>query len=246
VARIHADNITVDIPILSARARSFRNIAVAKARSIGGRIVDDGLHVPVVRALDGVCFELKEGDRLGLIGSNGAGKTTLIRVLADVYAPTAGRLTREGSLVPIFDIGLGFDPEATGYENIFLRGMIMGLSQKEIAARTDSIASFSELGDYLDMPIRVYSAGMLLRLMFSIATCVTGDIILMDEWISAGDAAFRDKAHRRMLDLVGHAGILVIATHHAEILIQHCTLGMRLEKGSVVDFGPIGRVLNRA
>jgi ABC-2 type transport system ATP-binding protein/lipopolysaccharide transport system ATP-binding protein len=246
VARIHADKVTVDIPILSARAMSFRNIAVAKARSIGGRIVGDGLHVPVVRALDGVCFELKEGDRLGLIGANGAGKTTLIRVLADIYVPTAGRLTRQGTLVPMFDIGLGFDPEATGYENIALRGMIMGLSRKDIAARTEAIASFSELGDYLELPIRTYSAGMLLRLMFSIATCVTGDIILMDEWISVGDAAFREKAHRRMLELTGNAGILVIATHDWQTLMQHCTIGMRLENGSVADFGPINDVLERA
>lgn len=246
MTRIHADKVTVDIPILSARARSLRTIAVAKARSIGGRIVDDGLHVPVVRALDGVCFELKEGDRLGLIGSNGAGKTTLIRVLADIYAPTAGHLTRQGTLVPMFDIGLGFDPEATGYENIALRGMIMGFSQKEIAAHTDAIASFSELGDYLDLPIRIYSAGMLLRLMFSIATCVTGDIILMDEWISVSDAAFRDKAHQHMLEVVGHAGILVMATHDWQTLTQHCTLGMRLEKGCVADFGPIKDVLERA
>lgn len=246
VTRIQADNITVDIPTLSARARSFRSLAVAKARSIGGRIVDDGLHVPVIRALDGVSFELKEGDRVGLIGSNGAGKTTLIRVLADVYTPTAGQLTRHGTLVPMFDIGLGFDTEATGYENILLRGMIMGLSQREIAARTDGIASFSELGDYLNLPIRIYSAGMLLRLMFSIATCVSGDIILMDEWISAGDAAFREKAQHRMLDIVGSAGIMVLAAHDTELLIQHCTLGMRLEKGCLVDFGPIGDVLERA
>jgi ABC-type polysaccharide/polyol phosphate transport system ATPase subunit len=246
VTRIHADNITVDIPILTIRSRSLRTMAVAKARSIGGAIVDDGLHVPIVRALDGVCFELKQGDRLGLIGSNGAGKTTLIRVLADIYTPTGGNLIRHGTLVPMFDIGLGFDSEATGYENIFLRGMIMGLPKKEIQARTDAIASFSELGKYLDLPIRVYSAGMLLRLMFSIATCVSGDIILMDEWISAGDASFQEKAQRRMLEIVGGAGILVIAAHNKQLLMQHCTVGMRLEKGRVVDFGPINDVLERA
>jgi ABC-2 type transport system ATP-binding protein/lipopolysaccharide transport system ATP-binding protein len=245
VTIISGQNLTVDIPILSMRARSLRTVALAKARAIGGRIVDTS-RIPVVRALDNVSFELKEGDRLGLIGSNGAGKTTLIRVLADVYAPTSGQLYRRGALVPMFDIGLGFDEEATGYENIELRGMIMGMSRKEIASRMDEIAAFSELDNYLDLPIRTYSAGMTLRLMFSIATCVKGDIILMDEWIAVGDAAFREKAHRRMLEIVGNAGALVIASHDPQTLLRHCNLGMRLEKGRVTDFGPIREVLDRA
>ncbi len=129
--------------------------------------------------------------------------------------------------------------------DIKLRGMMMGLTGKEISARTEEIAAFSELGDYLDLPIRAYSAGMTLRLMFSIATSVQGDIILMDEWISVGDASFREKAHKRMLDIVGKAGILVIASHDQNTLLQHCNLGMRLEKGRVADFGAINEVLER-
>jgi ABC-type polysaccharide/polyol phosphate transport system ATPase subunit len=246
VTHITAENVTVDIPILSIRARSLRTVAIAKARSIGGRIVDQQTHVKVVRAVDNVSFEVKEGDRLGLIGPNGAGKTTLIRVLADIYTPTSGRLVRKVTLVPMFDIGLGFDPEATGYENIMLRGMMMGLSRREIATRTEEIAAFSELDEYLDFPIRTYSAGMTLRLMFSIATCVEGDVILMDEWIAVGDAAFSEKAQRRMLEIVGRAGILVMASHDPHTLLRHCTLGMRLEKGCATDFGPIRDVLERA
>lgn len=242
---IVADNITVDMPVLSIRARSLRTVAVAKAKSIGGRIIDHGTEIPVVRALDGVSFSLKAGDRLGLVGPNGAGKTTLIRVLADIYTPTSGDLTREGTLVPMFDIGLGFEHESTGYENIRLRGIMSGLSNKKIRDRTAEIAEFSELGEYLDMPIRTYSAGMMLRLMFSIATTVEGDIVLMDEWISVGDDAFREKAQRRMLDLTKKAGILVIASHVAGTLLTHCNLGMRLEKGRVVDFGPIADVIDR-
>src|SRR5262245_41710040 len=178
---IVADNVTVDIPIKSMRARSLRTLAVASAKRIGGRIVDHGTSIPIVRALDGVSFSLKEGDRLGLVGHNGAGKTTLIRVLADVYTPTSGRVARTGRLVPMFDIGLGFDHEATGYENIQARGMMLGLSRKQIKERIEEIAAFSELGEYLAMPLRTYSAGMTLRLMFSIATSIEGDIILMDE-----------------------------------------------------------------
>jgi ABC-type polysaccharide/polyol phosphate transport system ATPase subunit len=239
------ENLTIDIPVLSIRARSLRTIAVAKALAVGGRIVDQGSHVSVVRALDQVSFALEKGDRLGLIGPNGAGKSTLIRVLADIYAPSVGKVERQGSLIPMFDIGIGFDLEATGYENIMLRGMMMGLTRREIASRTDEIAAFSELGDYLDLPIRTYSAGMTLRLMFSIATSVAGDIILMDEWISVGDESFQIKAQKRMMDVTGKAGILVIASHNPNTLLQHCTLGMRLEKGRVVDFGPIEKVLNR-
>src|SRR5216683_2685682 len=242
---IVVENLTIDIPVLSMRARSLRALAVAKARSIGGKIVNDGSHISVVRALDQISFTLGRGDRLGLIGSNGAGKSTLIRVLADIYSPSFGKVEREGTLIPMFDIGIGFDHEATGYENILLRGMMMGLTRREIAERTDEIAEFSELGEYLDLPIRTYSAGMTLRLMFSIATSMTGDIILMDEWISAGDVSFQGKAQKRMLDMTGKAGILVIASHDPSILLKHCTLGMRLEKGRVVDFGSIATVLNR-
>jgi ABC-2 type transport system ATP-binding protein/lipopolysaccharide transport system ATP-binding protein len=242
---IVAKDLTVDIPVASIRAKSLRTIAVAKARAIGGKIIDSGTQISVVRALDQISFALTTGDRLGLIGPNGAGKSTLIRVLADIYVPSAGKIERQGTLIPMFDIGLGFDQEATGYENIFLRGMMMGLTRREISGRTSDIAAFSELGEYLDLPIRTYSAGMTLRLMFSIATSVAGDIILMDEWISVGDESFQNKAQKRMLEITGKAGILVIASHDPNTLLQHCTLGMRLEKGRVVDFGPIHEVLNR-
>src|SRR3979411_953694 len=242
---IVAENLTIDIPVLSMRARSLRTIAVAKARAIGGKIVNDGSHISVVRALDQISFTLGRGDRLGLVGPNGAGKSTLIRVLADIYAPSAGKVERQGTLIPMFDIGIGFDHEATGYENIMLRGMMMGLTRREIAERTEEIATFSELGEYLDLPLRTYSAGMTLRLMFSIATSVAGDIILMDEWISVGDESFQIKAQKRMLEVTGKAGILVIASHDPNTLLQHCTLGMRLEKGRVVDFGATEKDLGR-
>jgi ABC-type polysaccharide/polyol phosphate transport system ATPase subunit len=242
---IVVEDLTIDIPVLSHRARSLRTVAVAKARAIGGRIVDHGSHVSVVRALDDVSFTLGTGDRLGLIGPNGAGKSTLIRVLADIYAPSSGRVQRQGTLIPMFDIGMGFDHEATGYENIFLRGMMMGLTRRAIAERINEIAAFSDLGEYLDMPIRTYSAGMTLRLMFSIATSVAGDIILMDEWISVGDASFQEKAQKRMVEITGKAGILVIASHDTNVLLRHCNLGMRLEKGRIADFGPLEKVLSR-
>jgi ABC-type polysaccharide/polyol phosphate transport system ATPase subunit len=243
---IVAENLSIDIPVITTRSQSLRTVVMAKALAIGGNIIDSGTRISVVRALDQISFTLATGDRLGLIGSNGAGKSTLIRVLADIYAPSSGKIEREGTLIPMFDIGIGFDHEATGYENIFLRGMMMGLTRREIADRTDEIAAFSELGEYLDLPLRTYSAGMTLRLMFSIATSVTGDIILMDEWIAVGDESFQKKAQERMLEITGKAGILVIASHDPNTLLQHCNLGMRLEKGRIADFGPIERVLNRS
>jgi ABC-2 type transport system ATP-binding protein/lipopolysaccharide transport system ATP-binding protein len=240
---IEASAICVDIPILSIRARSLRVAVLSKARAVGGFIVNDGSHVSIVRALDSVSFSLKEGDRLALIGPNGAGKTTLIRVLADLYTPTSGHLEKQGKLIPMFDIGIGFDEEATGYENIMLRGMMMGLPRSEIIARTEEIAAFSELDEYLDLPIRTYSAGMRLRLMFAIATSVDGDILLMDEWIGAGDESFRQKAQNRMLEITKKAGILVLASHDTATLRKHCNVGLRLEKGRVTDFGPLEQVL---
>lgn len=239
---IVAENVCVDIPLLSHRARSLRTIAMAKAKAVGG-VVDTSTRVPVVRALDNINFHLKEGDRLGLIGANGAGKTTLIRVLADIYAPTSGEVTRQGSLVPMFDINIGFDGESTGYENIVMRGLMAGRSKKAMAESMEEIAEFSGLGEYLDLPIRTYSSGMLLRLMFSIATAVSGNIVLMDEWIAVGDADFREKANVRLRQITADAGILVIASHDLGILRQLCNLGLRLESGQVKSFGPIEQVL---
>lgn len=241
-----ASNVSVDIPILSRRARSLRTVAIAKARTtVGGTMTSSGAEVSVVRALDDVSFSLKDGDRLGLMGPNGSGKTTLIRALADIYAPTAGSIRREGTLVPMFDINIGFDDESTGYENIVMRGLMSGKTRRQIEERAPSIAEFSGLGDYIDFPIRTYSSGMLLRLMFSIATSVEGNIVLMDEWLAVGDSDFRAKANVRLREITSRAGILVIASHDDNLLKGLCNLGMRIESGKVVDFGPIDDILQR-
>jgi ABC-2 type transport system ATP-binding protein/lipopolysaccharide transport system ATP-binding protein len=242
-ARIVADGIGVDLPVAPHRALSLRNAALARMHRIGGRVLDRGTQVKLVRALDGVTFTLRHGDRLGLIGPNGSGKTTLIRVLAGIYAPTAGRLRIEGTRVPLTDIATGSDDEATGYENIRLRGLLLGLGLEEIESRTAEIAAFSGLGDYLHLPVRTYSTGMLLRLMFAIATSIEGNIVLMDEWIAVGDQDFRRKANERLRAIAARAGILVIASHDEGILRELCTLGLRLEAGTVQHFGPIGDVL---
>ena len=196
-----------------------------------------------MQALDDISFTLKQGDRLGLVGHNGAGKTTLIRVLAGIYEPTAGSLRMVGRNVPMFDIGLGMDEEASGYENIRIRGLILGLTPEEIDARVPEIAEFAELGDYLELPIRTYSSGMLLRLVFSIAASIHGDIILMDEWIAVGDAQFRKKTHDRLQEITARSGIVVLASHDHGLLRDTCNLGLYLDGGRVRAFGALEDVL---
>jgi ABC-2 type transport system ATP-binding protein len=208
-----------------------------------GSFIKDQSNIEVVRALSDVSFTLQKGDRLGLVGSNGAGKTTLIRTLAGIYEPTHGSIAVEGTRVPMFDIGLGLDEEATGYENIYIKGLILGLPAKEIRNKMTEIAEYSGLGHYLDMPFRTYSEGMRLRLVFAIATSVEGDIILMDEWIAVGDAEFQQKTHERLREKTFSSGILVIASHNPGLLREICNLGIHLEGGAVKKFGPIEDVL---
>jgi ABC-2 type transport system ATP-binding protein/lipopolysaccharide transport system ATP-binding protein len=240
---IEANNIGIEFPVAPPNARSFRHLAIRTASRVGGKVSKDEGSFRFVRALDGVSFTLKRGDRLGLVGPNGAGKTTLIRVLAGIYEPTAGSLRMVGRNVPMFDIGLGMDDEASGYENIRIRGLILGLSPQQIDERIAEIAEFAELGDYLELPIRTYSTGMLLRLVFSIAASIHGDIILMDEWIAVGDAHFRQKTHDRLQDITQSSGIVVLASHDHSLLRDTCNLALYLDGGRPRAFGALDDVL---
>ena len=240
---IEAKDIGVEFPVAPPNARSVRHLAVRAASRVGGKVSQNDGSFRFVRALDGISFTLKEGDRLGLVGHNGAGKTTLIRVLAGIYDPTSGSLRVIGRNVPMFDIGLGMDDEASGYENIRTRGLILGLSPKEIEDRIPEIVEFAELGEYLELPIRTYSSGMLLRLVFSIAASMHGDIILMDEWIAVGDAQFRKKTHDRLQSITMKSGIVVLASHDHSLLRETCNLGLYLEGGRPRAFGALEDVL---
>ena len=237
------ENVCIDFPVGSSRAHSLKNVVLSKARSIGGRMVDTSATTRVVRALENVTFRLQDGDRLALFGHNGSGKTTLLRALSGVLAPSSGTIDINGKAMSMLDIGIGIDGEASGYENIYLRGLILGLTEAEIAAKTQEIADFSELGPYLELPMRTYSAGMAMRLMFAIATAVQGNIVLMDEWISVGDADFRSKANERLKQITDRAGILVIASHEPALLKGLCNKGLIMEAGRVKAFGPIEHVL---
>lgn len=202
----------------------------------GGTISGSGSR-RFVTALDGVSFELEAGDRLGLVGANGAGKTTLLKVLYGIYEPTAGSLDIRGKVDALFNINLGFRPEATGRRNIVLRGLINGWTEAQIAERTDEIIAFSELGEFIDMPFKSYSQGMGARLAFAIATTLDPEILLMDEWIGAGDASFQAKATARMNELAEKAGIIVLASHSEELLKKTCNKRLELEKGRVRKIG---------
>ncbi len=205
----------------------------------GGTIAGEGRH-RYVQALDGVSFELVAGDRLGLVGSNGAGKTTLLKVLYGIYEPTGGRLSTVGRVDALFNINLGFRSEATGRRNIELRGLINGWSPHEIALRQEEIIEFSELGDFIDMPLKSYSQGMAARLAFATSTSFQPEILLMDEWIGAGDASFQEKAKKRMDELAEAAGIIVLASHNDDLIKRTCNKVLELEKGRVKSFGQMG------
>ena len=233
--------VTVDFPVYSADSRSLKNDLLRK--STGGRIGRNAGNRLSVRALEDVNLALGRGDRIGLIGANGSGKTTLLRVLAGIYQPTRGRVRRRGRVASLFDISLGIDPGATGYENIRVRGALLGLTPAEVRQRSGDIAAFTELGDYLAMPVRTYSTGMMLRLAFAVCTCIEPEILLMDEWIGVGDAAFVEKAERRMEEFVGRAGILVLASHDPGLLARVCATGVHLDAGRVKACGPIGDLL---
>jgi ABC-type polysaccharide/polyol phosphate transport system ATPase subunit len=240
VTTICLTDVSVDIPVYNFASISLRKTLLG--RTIGGRFAQSGAHV-IVNALRDINFTATDGDRIGLIGSNGSGKTTLLRVLAGVYAPTAGTCEVEGDVVPLFDTSLGMNGDATGYESIRICSALWGLSRKETEATLDDIIAFTELGDYLSMPIRTYSSGMRLRLAFAIATARKPDILLLDEVIGAGDANFFHKAFARLLNMVEQSRILFVASHSSAIVAELCNKAMWLHQGSLIAFGPADEVL---
>jgi ABC-type polysaccharide/polyol phosphate transport system ATPase subunit len=250
---IDVENIHVEFPLYGQRQRSLRNLIVPKnfgvrrpgPGAVGGLIEAEVSGKVVINAIDGLSFSLREGDRLGIIGHNGAGKTTLLRVLAGVYEPVRGRLAIRGNVTPMFSLNDGMDQDATGYENIWLRSAVLGFSRSAIADHIDDIAEFSELGEYLDMPVRTYSSGMFVRLGFAIATALDPQILIMDEMIGAGDAKFISRAEVRLKRMIERTGILVVATHATGILKTWCNKAMLLSRGKLVHFGDVDETLKR-
>jgi lipopolysaccharide transport system ATP-binding protein len=234
MAVICARNLVTEFPIYGMTGnRSFKKSLINIAT--GGVLAKDASNRVSVRAIDDLSFEFHEGDRVGLIGHNGSGKSTLLQVLAGIYEPTSGELEVSGKVTSMLGITLGMDGEVTGLDNIYLRGRLMGLNKKQIDGLVDDIADFAGIGDYLHLPMRTYSSGMSMRLAFAIATSVEADIILMDEWLSVGDADFVSKAKVRLTDLVGRARLVIIASHDHAMIADQCNIILTLEHGKIVS-----------
>jgi ABC-2 type transport system ATP-binding protein/lipopolysaccharide transport system ATP-binding protein len=241
-SELSLDNVSVSFPIYHGGSRSLKKSLLF--RGSGGQLASDASHRITVEALRNVSMEFRTGDRVALVGNNGAGKTTLLRVMAGIYEPVTGVVKSRGRISPMFDISLGIDGDISGYDNIRLRGLILGLPAREIEERMADIAEFTELGDYLDIPVRTYSSGMMTRLTFAVATCFSPEILLMDEWILAGDAGFLAKAQHRVEAFVEQAGILVLASHSTEICRRWCNKAVWLERGEVKMAADISAVLD--
>lgn len=239
MAFVHLRDVHVEFPIYNARTRSLKNRILARTSDSFRRFAERNNETIVVKSLQGVTFDLQDGDRVGLIGRNGAGKSTLLRVLSGIYEPTAGNIEISGQVVPMTDITLGMDMEASGYENIVLRGIVLGMTRTQARAMIPDIEEFTELGAHLNLPVRTYSSGMRLRLAFGISTCLRPEILVMDEVIGAGDHYFIEKSRKRLNDLIANASILAIASHDESILRNFCNKGIFMEDGKLIYYGDI-------
>lgn len=196
-----------------------------------------------VHALTDVNLTARDGDRIGIIGHNGAGKTTFLKMLAGIYPPTEGTCEVEGNICSLFDIALGFEQDATGWENIAYRSYLQGVSPATLRKKIDSIGEFSELGEFLTLPVRNYSAGMRMRLAFSIATSADPEVLLIDEVLAAGDMAFQLKARARMRELMSAARLMVLVSHDLNTIGEVCNRVLWLKRGRVMAEGPPAEVV---
>lgn len=235
MAKIDLNKVAVEYPVPHMQNRSF--VGAVKNAAIGGLIKRE--KVLRIRALDGVTMTLSDGDRVGLLGRNGAGKTTLLKTMAAILPPTEGRVVVEGRIAPLISMMLGLDNEASGYENIRIRGRLMGFAEEEINAVMPEIAAFTELQDYLDLPLKTYSSGMRMRLTFAASTAFKPEVLLLDEWLGTGDLEFRNKAAKRLRELIAESGVFVFASHSRDLHKRISNKGAVLENGKLLFFGDI-------
>ena len=238
---IEVRQLSLSFPIYSASARSLRKRLIPT--SVGGTLLSSASNTIFVRALDDVNLTVKDGERVGLIGPNGAGKTTLLKVLAGVYTPSSGRIEVRGSISAALNSTLGIDGEVTGRENIYLLGYYRGLTKAKIEANIEDIIKVADLGQFIDLPVHTYSAGMQGRLTFAVATSFEPDVLLMDEWLGAGDGAFVKRAHERTKEFVGKARIMILASHSLAIVREFCTHCAYLNRGKVLGYGPTEEII---
>jgi ABC-type polysaccharide/polyol phosphate transport system ATPase subunit len=241
MALVELDHVSVTFPVRRMRAPRRRHLMPPSA---AGRHGDPATPLREVNALQDVCLRFGDGGRIGIIGHNGAGKSTLLKVVAGVYPPCEGERIVEGRISSLFKIDSGFELDANGWENIAYRGYLQGETPKSIRAKMPAIAEFSELGRFLDMPVRYYSAGMLVRLAFSIATAIEPEILLVDEVLSVGDLSFQHKARQRMQEMIAKAELIIIVSHELETLPQLCDQGVWMDHGRVRQIGPLRDIID--
>ncbi|MFA6036695.1 MAG: ABC transporter ATP-binding protein [Legionellales bacterium] len=232
---ISLKNVNLHFPIYGANTRSLKKKIIQV--TTGGMIEYDQNEIVTVHALKNINLDIKEGDRVGLIGANGAGKSTLLRVLAGIYEPTSGDVTVHGKVSALLEVMLGLDQESSGYENMTIRGILHGMSFKQIAEKKQEIAAFTELDDYLAMPIRTYSTGMQLRLAFAIATAIDPEILVLDEIVGTGDAHFMHKAKARIDELFTKSKAVILASHADSTIEMLCNKVIVMQAGKIVYFG---------
>ena len=240
MARIRIENVSLDFPLYHGSARSLKKTMFAVA---SGRLGEDKKQRVVVQALRDIDIELRTGDRLGLVGTNGAGKTTLLRTVAGIYEPVVGRVRVDGSLNALLDPMLGMNGDLTGRENIMLRGLYNGFAASQIRLLEEDVQAFAELGEFLDLPVRFYSSGMVIRLGFALATAIRPEVLLMDEWFLAGDASFVAKARARLESVVRGAEILVLSSHMTGAILDWCTRVIWMDHGRIRMDGPAAQVM---
>lgn len=237
---LELENVSINIPVYGIDM-SFRSALVKTC--VGGNLKRQDNQI-MIQALTDINLKLNPGDRLGLVGHNGAGKTTLLSVMAGIYKPIIGKIKQHGRITSLFNLGLGMDMVDTGLKNIINIGLYLGMTKKEIASKTDEIIEFTDLADFIHLPVRTYSAGMVARLTFGIATSLEPDILLIDEGIGAGDQAFAAKAKQRLDNFYGKINIIVVASHSNDLIRQLCNKAILLEQGKIIASGTVEEVLN--
>lgn len=240
-ARLNFTDVTLRYPLYNSHNLSLRRNLVEIAT--GGKLSSGIDEITQITALDKASFSINSGDSVGLVGHNGAGKSTLLRIMAGIYTPLEGRIEREGSVATMFEIGAGMDPELSGYENAQRMGMMLGMTRAEIVSKLPEIEEFTELGDFLQLPVRTYSAGMSMRLMFAVATSTQPDILLVDEVFDVGDEAFKERAAQRMKGFIRSSQIFVLASHNLERIKEYCNRVFILSHGSLKEI-PISELGN--
>ena len=229
----------IDLVYKINKEKRIKDILIPGSNKFNDFESDGSVHA--IRDLD---LEIKDGDRLAIIGHNGAGKSTLLKIIAGIYPPSAGEIIVEGKISSMFELATGFEMEQSGWDNIYLRGLMLGETPKSIKEKMREIAEFSELGNFLNMPVKYYSSGMFIRLAFSVSTAILPDILLLDEIVGAGDAAFLNKAKQRMNDMMDTAKIMILVTHSMHDAINLCNRCIWLERGRIIKEGSPTEVTN--